>query len=322
MLLDGVLSVNFPVYEKKETQLAVVSDPARERGVLVREDGKNVCTAEVLKAPAWYGKRPGSLNLPRIFTAHNRQLAAAVFEDCSLFATGEQCQFCVMNRSLSDSDSALRLKSGRLLLDALAMIPADAYDALSLNCGMTLTPGRGAELMVPAVEPIRRAYPSLPIAVEVAPPSDLAWIDKLAETGVSSIMMNLEAWDLKTRAKLLPGKDRYCPRKQYLAAFGRALKAFGPGKVSTCFVVGTEPSESLKRGITRVVSLGVVPSPLAGRYFEDVPDYPFVPNADWRQFLEILKFAASEMRRFGLRTADRAGCVACGMCDLIRDMTP
>jgi hypothetical protein len=84
-------------------------------------------------------------------------------------------------------------------------------------------------------------------------------------------------------------------------------------------VVGTEPFESLQEGIRKVISLGVVPSPLAGRYFEDGPGYPFVPDVDWRDFLATVRFARDEAAGQGMRVLDMAGCVACGMCDLVKD---
>ncbi|RLG19768.1 hypothetical protein DRN67_01855 [Candidatus Micrarchaeota archaeon] len=322
VLLAETLFVNFPFYEKRDTPLEVVRDGEREFGVLIREAGEAVCSAEVLQAPDWYDQTVNGFPITAIFTAHNRQLATAVFEDCALFATQEQCRFCVINRSLAKRNPNLRLKSGELLVAALDNIPTDAYAGITLNGGMTTASGRGIEVMVPVVEAIRKNYPTTPIAVEMTPPAELSWIDALADAGVSSLMMNLEIWNEKIREKLIPGKDRYCPKNQYLAAFERALEHLGVGKVSTCFVVGTEPIESLKQGIAEVVSRGVIPSPLAGRYFEDIPDYPFVPDVDWREFLDVVRFAAQELKKAGVRTTDRAGCVACGMCDLIKDLMP
>ncbi|MEW5997123.1 MAG: radical SAM protein [Candidatus Micrarchaeota archaeon] len=317
--LDRGLFVNFPFYERRETPLTVLKEPNRELGVLISENGNPIASAEVLMPPAWYNEEVEGFPITRIFTAHNRQLATAVYEDCALFYTGEQCRFCAINRSLSDKDPKLVRKSGDLLVAALDKIPVRDYGGITLNGGMTLTPARGMEVLAPVVERIRKSYPEIPIAVEITPPQGLDWIDWLAASGASSLMMNLETWDSVLRSKLLPGKDGYCPREQYLYAFERALKVFGPGKISTCFVVGTEPMESLREGISKVVSMGVVPSPLAGRYFEDIPDYPFVPDVDWKDFLDIVLYAASEMRKAGKSIADKAGCVACGMCDLVRD---
>lgn len=319
MKLAGKLVVNAPFYEKREADLKIISDPSRERGVLIQQGGETLCEAEVLSAPSWYSKKVGEFAITQILTAHNFQLATAVYEDCALFQRDEQCQFCVMNRSLSQKAPELVRKSTQLVLSALEEIPLKEYGGLTINGGMTLAPGRGMEIIAPVAKAVRQAYSDLPIAVEITPPSDLDWINRLYEAGVSSLMMNLEMWDLEVRAKLIPGKNRYCPREMYVAAFERAVEVLGPGRVSTCFVVGTEPINSLEEGITEVIRLGVVPSPLAGRYFEDIPDYPFVPNVDWRDFLKIIKFAREESSRQGLRSLDKAGCVACRMCDLIKD---
>jgi len=319
--LAGGLFANFPVYQKRKTRLSVVRDSDNERGVFVQEGGQILASGEVLPPPAWYGQNVGDFEITRIFTAHNRQLATAIYEDCALFSTGEQCRFCVINRSLSEKPPALVKKSAELVLAALDRIPSESYDGLTMNGGMTFGSGRGMEILVPVIKAIRQRYPSLPIAVEMTPPSDLTWIDRITDAGVSSLMMNLELWDAELRTRLLPGKDKYCPREQYLRAFERALVLLGPGRVSTCFVVGTESVETLKEGIAAVVRLGVIPSPLAGRYFEDIPDYPFVPDVDWRIFLEVLEFAAQELRKRGLSSTDSAGCVACRMCDLIKDIS-
>lgn len=145
------------------------------------------------------------------------------------------------------------------------------------------------------------------------------WINRLAEAGAASLMMNLECWSEEARRRVVSGKHALCPREQYLAAFRRSVEVLGPGRTTTCFVVGTEPAASLKEGIRAVVELGVIPSPVAGRYFEDVPNYPFAPNANWEEFLGILQYAGALVRTAKLVSTDRAGCVACGMCDLIRE---
>jgi len=167
---------------------------------------------------------------------------------------------------------------------------------------------------------VHKRYPNLPIAVEITPPSDTAWIDRIREAGAASLMMNLETWDNKIRAKCIPGKHILCPRDQYLRAFERGIDVFGPGRISTCFVVGTEPIESLYEGIDEVTIRGVVPSPLAGRYFEDIPNYPFKPDIDWKDFLAVIGYADAQMVRRKIKSTDRAGCVACRMCDLILDI--
>lgn len=307
---------NFPVYVKKPTFLKI---RATETGLIILENGEEIGRAEILQPPEWYNQRVDGYPITSILTQHGDQLAGAVYEWCCLFNTGEQCKFCVMDRSQSNTDLKNVQRKAELLIKALQKIPREAYKGIILNGGMTFAEGRGLEIMIPVVQQIREQIGNIPIAVEITPPKDLALIEKFAQAGGESLMMNLEIWDDETRNKIIPGKTKYCPKEDYLKAFEKAVSILGKGKVSTCFVVGTEPKESLKDGIKIVVSYNVIPSPVAGRYFEQFSDYPFNPNADWRQLLEIFQFAREQMAKKDLLPKDKAGCVACGMCDIIGD---
>lgn len=221
-----------------------------------------------------------------------------------------------MRWSIAQKDPRLIRKDPTLFVAALSQIPVSEYGGLTLNGGMTFHIGRGLEVIEPVIRAVYQKFPSLPIAVEITPPADMEWIDRAVDAGLSSLMMNLECWDEEIRKRLIPGKNQACPKSQYFGAFERALKRLGPGRVSTCFVVGTEPMESLKEGIRQVVRQGVIPSPIAGRDFEDIPGYSFSARADWQEFIEVLRFSAEELRRQNVMTSDLAGCVACGMCDM------
>jgi len=317
--------VNIPLYRQRQVDVKIQKDRDSERSILLRcpeREGPQLLPAEIIEAPTWYDRTVQGIPITEIMTAHNLQLAVAVYEHCSLFTTGRQCQFCVMNHSRRNGSRVPVLKPPELIIEALEQIPVEEYGGLTLNGGMTLDPGRGMELIDPVVREVRQHYPNLPIAVEITPPQDMSWIDHLADSGVSSLMMNLECWSIEMREHLIPGKNELCPRDAYLRAFDRALKYLGPGRVSSCFVVGTESLESLKRGIEEVVSYGVIPSPLAGRFFEDIPDYPFVPGVNWREFLDVIRYAGALLKSHGISSTDKAGCVACGMCDLIKDVVP
>lgn len=319
--LSDDLFVNFPFYKKRLTDLQVLRDPEKELGLLIKQADALIAKGSVIKAPDWYRERVGGFDITQIITAHNKQLATSVYESCDLFRTRNQCKFCVINTSLKDKNPNLIEKSPTLMLEALSKIPVAEYGGLTINGGMTVNPGRGMELIEPVVKAVRESYPELPIAVEITPPEDLEWIDRLAAAGTNSLMMNLECWDNDVRKKIIPGKNKYCPRDLYLAALQRAVKVLGPGRVSSCFVVGGEPIDSLKQGIKAVIAQGAIPSPLAGRYFEEVPNYRFKPNASWREFLEIQNFTKAELQKNGLCSTDQAGCVACKMCDMIKDLT-
>lgn len=306
--------VNFPLYSKRSVSIKVSVEDDK---LVFFDGGEELGRAQVLRAPDWYNETVQGYPITSILTQHNDQLGGCAYEWCCLFDTGEQCKFCVMDRSQKKSELRDVKRKAELLLEAMSVIPRDAYRGIVLNGGMSFMKARGLEKVTPLIMDIRKKLNiNTPIAMEITPPSDLDWIDKFADAGGDSLMMNLEIWDDSIRKELIPGKDKYCPKDSYFRAFERALEVLGKGKVSTCFVVGTEPKESLIKGIQKVIEYDVVPSPLCGRYFEEFVDYPFTPNANWREFLEIFISAREEMAKRGLVSTDEAGCIACGMCDI------
>lgn len=327
----GKMTANVPLYSSRACRVKlyrgdVLSGPDT---FYLSVDGEVFSQAWIFDPPEWYHEFfDGIIWLPRIFTAHNRQIAAAIYEKCKLFCSGDECKFCVMKHSINSeglprqSASRLVIKTPKMIIKALDKIPLDTYDGITFNGGMTLDPGRGLELILPVAYAIRQnpKYDGKPIAVEITPPSDLNLIDKLAQYGNISLMMNLECWSSKSRKNLIPGKNRWCPRNQYLNAFKKAVDCLGRGRVSTCFVLGTESDQTLKKGIREVINLGVIPSLLCGRFFEDIKGYSFTPQVNWENFLELIIFARNEMNKAGLTSTDQAGCIACGMCDLIKDV--
>lgn len=312
------LPVNAPLYHERKCDLVLVKGNSDRLQIWDKQ--QLLCNAQIISPPNWYNQTVDEFPITRIFTAHNRQLAASVYEDCCLFDLKKECRFCVIRRSVSNRDPRLIRKRPELFIEALGNIPVKQYGGITLNGGMTLHPGRGMELIVPVVEAIHQTYPVIPIAVEITPPEDLEWVDRLAKAGTTSLMMNMECWDDGIRKTMIPGKYEYCPKSFYFRAFERAIATLGAGRISSCFVVGTYPMESLKEGIRQVTAVGVVPSPLAGRHFEDIPGYPFVANVSWKDLGTVTSFAKRQMFLAGLVTADRAGCVACGMCDVIKDI--
>ncbi len=308
--------VNFPIYHSLPASISVELD--QQNDLIFLEANQVIGNGVPLSPPVWYGQKlRNGTPIERILTQHGGQIAGAVYEDCALFNLGNPCQFCVMRFSTAESN--MRLKSGEQFVEAISLIPDSLCTSLTLNGGMTTHRGRGIELITPVVSEIRRAFSGLSMAVEITPPEDLDWLDRLKSAGCDSLMMNLECWDKKARRKYISGKDDYCPRELYLTAFEEALKVFGQGRVSSCFVCGIEKLETLKEGIINTIGLGVVPSPLSGRCFEDISGYNFTAHMDWHEFVEVLAFTKIEMSKAGLYSTDRAGCVACGMCDMVQD---
>ena len=202
--------VNFPLYLKRPASLKI---RATETGLIILENDEEIGRAEILQPPEWYDQNVDGYPITSILTQHGDQLAGAVYEWCCLFNTGEQCKFCVMDRSQSNADLKNVQLKAELLIKAFQKIPREAYKGIILNGGMTFSLGRGLEVMIPVVQQIREQIGKIPISVEITPPKDLALIEEFAQAGGESLMMNLEIWDDETRRNIIPGKQNIAKRK-------------------------------------------------------------------------------------------------------------
>lgn len=73
LFLGGRVPVNAPYYEAHETDL--VLQWAGGELVIVFDKNIAVCDARIMRAPEWYARKVNGMDITRILTAHNRQLA-------------------------------------------------------------------------------------------------------------------------------------------------------------------------------------------------------------------------------------------------------
>lgn len=117
------------------------------------------------------------------------------------------------------------------------------------------------------IEPIRikkiiqhiRKISSKPIYLMSLPPKDISHIYDFYQLGLNEVAFNIEIYDRKIAAKLMPGKGQI-PLKQYMDALEESTKYFAKtGNVRSMLIVGLEPEESLMTGIKDLCSIGVSP---------------------------------------------------------------
>ena len=83
----------------------------------------------------------------------------------------------------------------------------------------------------------------LPIQAQCEPPDDDRWFQRLADSGVVSLGMHLEAVTDEVRQRIMPGKAEV-PLSRYFEAFSAAVEVFGRGQVSTYILAGLGDSET------------------------------------------------------------------------------
>ena len=65
---------------------------------------------------------------------------------------------------------------------------------------------RGAKHLARCVAAVSAAVPMLPIQVQIEPPLELGWIDRLEAAGADAIGIHIESLDQRVRRRWTPGK--------------------------------------------------------------------------------------------------------------------
>jgi len=166
---------------------------------------------------------------------------------------------------------------------------------------------------------VKRAVPHLPIQVQIEPPLELDWIDRLKRAGADAIGIHIESLDPEVRARWTPGKASV-PVAAYEAAWARAVDEFGHNRVSTYLLVGLgEDPDELVAGAERLIAMGVYPfvvpyRPLAG----SLAHADGVPAPTPVLLTEVTLRVGAALAAVEMRGVDQvAGCAACGACSAL-----
>jgi radical SAM protein (TIGR04043 family) len=189
-----------------------------------------------------------------------------------------------------------------------------------MTTGTSAGADRGAKHLCKCVRGVKEAVPVLPIQVQVEPPIDLHWIDRLRAAGADAIGIHIESLDERVREQWTPGKADV-PVARYEQAWRRAVEVFGRNRVSTYLLVGLgEDPDELVAGAARLIELGVYPfvvpyRPLGG----SLAARDGVPAPDPGVLAGVTRRVGAALAAAGMRGADQAaGCAACGACSALQ----
>jgi radical SAM protein (TIGR04043 family) len=291
----------------------------RDEWVLLYE-GIVVAPLEFPRRPRFYeGVTRDGIPYWKIATLHSHDvLATTILQNCVRYANRETaCQFCAIGLSLHARSTIARKTPEQLAEVAKAAVTLDGVRHMVLTTGTPPGDDRGAAVLAESAQAIKGAV-DLPIQGQCEPPDDDAWFGKLAEAGIDSLGMHLEAVSESVRERIMPGKANVSVGR-YLQAFDAAVRVFGRGQVSTYILAGLGDSEEQIVAMSeRLVALGVYPFvvpfvPIGGTPLEN---HPAPAPAFMRSLLDKV---ARVVERGGLSSSDiKAGCGRCGACSSLR----
>jgi radical SAM protein (TIGR04043 family) len=314
-------TVMVPIFTHASAQSpysAVVSED--ESFATLRRDGIAIGEVAFARTPRFYSLSTAD-GVPywKIARLHGDDvLATTVLQTCIRYGKREtSCQFCAIGRSLASRSTLAEKTPAQLAEVAAAAVALDGVKHVVLTTGTPPTPDRGADVLLRVARAIKASV-SIPIQGQCEPPADLFWLEHMAEAGIDSLGMHLEAVTEDVRRRVMPGKAEV-PIETYMKAFERAVSIFGRGQVSTYILAGLGDSvEAIVETCRALVALGVYPFvvpfvPISGTPFEHHP--PPTPG-----FLEaVLGEVAGLLAEAALRSSDvKAGCARCGACSSLR----
>lgn len=273
--------------------------------------------------PAFYDlETADGINYEKIAKLHGKNvLATTVVQTCVRYDESERCRFCAIEASL-DAGLTIAVKTPGMLAEvAEAAVRLDGVTSMVMTTGTSNGWDRGAKHLARCVRAVKKAVPQLEIQVQCEPPADLRAITDLYEAGARSIGIHVESMDDEVRRRWMPGKSQVT-MDEYRAAWREAVRVFGFNQVSTYLLVGLgEDPDELVDGARELIEMGVYPfvvpfRPLKGTLATDVDKVP----APHRGVLNsVTSRVAAMLQAAGMRGEDqRAGCVACGACSVLK----
>ncbi|HEU0041263.1 MAG TPA: MSMEG_0568 family radical SAM protein [Jiangellaceae bacterium] len=280
----------------------------------IYEDAQRVATASLAPRPHFYDLTTAD-GVPywKIALLHLDSMASTVLQTCAYWGNSDQCTFCGIGVSLAAGRTIAKKTPAMLAEVAVAARDLDGAVDATLTTGSTATPDRGAMYVARCAEAVKHAA-GLPVQVQFEPPADLDVIDRVADMGIDSVGIHVETFDPHVLARVAPGKARW-GIERYFTVWERAVKAFGPGQVSTYVILGMGEDEKLTvDGCKRAIDMGVYPfvvplRPVPGSLMEDLRPPPReAVEAVYRQVVPYLLMKG--MSAAGVS----AGCARCQAC--------
>ena len=312
-ILDGA-ATTVPV--TADSPWAVTRDGVLTRaGVIVDVD------LAAVRRPRFYDlQTDDGISYEQIARLHGRHvLATTVVQTCVRYGADTRCRFCTIEESLRAGATTRVKLPGQIAEVAQAAVRLDGVRQLVMTTGTSNGRDRGARHLARCVAAVADVLPGLPIQVQIEPPVDLVWIERLRAAGTTAIGIHVESLDQAVRERWTPGKATV-PLVRYDAAWTEAVRVLGPNRVSTYLLIGLgEDPDELVAGAERLIAMGVYPFVVPYRPLQGGLAYADgVPAPDHELVADVTDRVGRALRHAGMRGADQgAGCAACGACSAL-----
>ncbi len=247
--------VNAPVKSRFSNLSPYILDHNNKEGFTIWKDNSKIFSVDVsLTHPLAMRKTNNGVPYNHMGQMINDRLRISPFPTCKYNKKNKlACKFCDIG--YADIESKYRLE------DICEMI--DTYLSEDVQLRHFLigggTAGKAGWKLILKIAKHIRLRCNLDIYLMVTPPEDLSLLYELKEAGITQVGFNLEFFDRKLAAQIMPGKGMI-PFEQYEQAFKYATSIWGnKGAVRSILIAGIEPYKNTLNGIQYLAKLGVMP---------------------------------------------------------------
>ena len=256
-------------------------------------------------------QKMGILHCPTTF-------ATTLLQTCEFWRDERRCQFCGVELTLKDR-STVGFKNAKSLVETIRLAKElDGISNIVFTSGVAPDEEKALAKYAEICSEVKKGT-GLPIQLQIIPPEDFSWFQRLKDSGVDAVGIHIETFDPEVFERVTPGKAKI-GFNRYVESWKEAVRVFGRWQVSTYVLVGMgEKLQTVIDGAALCAEIGVYPfivpfRPVAGTPMEGVkPPSPETMEYVYREAAKVLaKYDNAAKSSVG-------GCVSCGECSALPD---
>lgn len=314
-LLDDELLVNTPINELY-TNLSPYSIEWDMNNFLLCKNNRKLCKITILMPPKWYDKKTSNnTKMYDVLSVHSKNvLALTHYISCYYSKTGRQCLYCSVKDSRIPQLLDIEIRKQDIVETLLEALKENKEYSLALSEGVKNENDRGAIYLSRILQNILENNISIKTSVELAPPTNNAYIDLLHSSGANSIIMNMEFYDDEVRKIYCPGKGEI-DAKHYFNALNHSVKIFGEGNVASVLIVGIESISNTITCARLLLDLGVIPIIIPFKPYDNCSLFNGkITNPEYLDI--ILANVGQYFKSNELKNVCSSACISCGACNV------
>jgi biotin synthase-related radical SAM superfamily protein len=235
-----------------------------------------------------------------------------------IYAEGDNpCTFCAYRNAWAQEGDKDPVDIGETVE---AAVQEGVVDHVSITTGTLPTVDKGLQGIIDAAKEISKRV-DIPIKCSFEPQKDLEILDEAYAAGIDVVSINIECFDEKTRAEVLPNAKGKTPFDKYFNNLDRCVELFGKNQIFSVVPLGLgDPDEVTLKGCDLISSHDVIPwvepfHPLPGALWEDRT--PMAPD----QILNLYKGVVTILKKYDLDLDQtKAGCVKVGVYGALKEV--